>query len=361
MRGRKLVMQEDKLDITELLRKSYELGASDLHISVGSPPQIRVDGLLRAMDGYSIDGDWVDREDTKSMSESLLGEERTEQFHSMGEMDFSVLVEGCARFRVNVFRQRGEISIAARAIPSVVPTIEELGLPTILKQLALKPQGLILVTGPTGSGKSSTVAAMIDYINRTQCKHIVTLEDPIEFIYSNRSSLVQQREVGSDTSSFAKGIRAALRQDPDVILVGEMRDPETISAAVTAAETGHLVFATLHTTDAPQTVDRIIDAFQGQQQGQIRTQLAGVLAAVISQRLFLRAGGSGRMCATEILINTPAIANLIRSDKVHQMKSMMQTGREFGMHTLESNLRDLLKSGAIDAASAKSYMTGANN
>jgi twitching motility protein PilT len=349
-------MQEDKQDITELLRKSYELGASDLHISAYSPPQIRVDGMLRAMEEYPIS-----EEDTKYMSEVLLGPERLESFRTMGEVDFSYLIEGCARFRVNVFRQRGEVSIAARAIPSDVPTLEQLGLPDVLTKLVLKPQGLILVTGPTGSGKSSTLAAMINYINRTQCKHIVTLEDPIEFLHSNISSLVQQREIGSDTLSFDRGIRAALRQDPDVILVGEMRDPETISAAVTAAETGHLVFATLHTTDAPQTVDRIVDAFQGSQQAQIRTQLAGVLSAVISQRLFLRAGGRGRVCATEILINTPAIANLIRTEKVHQMKSMMQTGREFGMHTLEGNLRDLVKAGTIDAASAKFYMTGANN
>ncbi|HEY2492040.1 MAG TPA: type IV pilus twitching motility protein PilT [Paenibacillus sp.] len=349
-------MQENEINIIDLLRKSVEFGASDLHISVGSPPQIRVDGMLRKMECSSING-----EDTLSISELLLGPERTEHFRTMGELDFSYEVEGCARFRVNVFRQRGEISIAARAIPSVIPTIEQLGLPAILMQLVQKPQGLILVTGPTGSGKSSTLAAMIDHINRTQFKHIVTLEDPIEFLHPNGSSLLQQREIGSDTKSFSRGLRAALRQDPDVILVGEMRDPETISAAVTAAETGHLVLATLHTTNAPQTVDRIIDVFPGPQQQQIRTQLAAVLAAVISQRLFLRAGGKGRICATEILINTPAIANLIRSEKTYQLESMIQTGREFGMHSLEASLRDLLKSGAIDPASAKSYMIGAKN
>ncbi|OAB42961.1 type IV pilus twitching motility protein PilT [Paenibacillus glacialis] len=350
-------MHQDTIDIIDLLCKSYEIGASDLHISVGSPPQIRVDGMLRKLDGRSIE-----REDSKSISELLLGPERTEQFRNLGEMDFSYEIEGCARFRINVFRQRGEISVAARSIPTVIPTIEQLGLPATLMQLVQKPQGLILVTGPTGSGKSSTLAAMIDHINRTYCKHIVTLEDPIEFLHSNSSSLIQQREIGSDTLSFSNGLRAALRQDPDVILVGEMRDAETISAAVTAAETGHLVFATLHTTDAPQTVDRIIDVFPGPQQQQIRTQLAAVLTAVISQRLFLRTGGQGRICATEIMINTPAIANLIRTEKTHQMMSMIQTGRELGMHTLETNLRDLIKSGVIDPASAKSYMTtGANN
>lgn len=233
-------------------------------------------------------------------------------------------------------------------------------MPLILESLAKKPQGLILVTGPTGSGKSSTLAAMIHSINQSESKHIVTLEDPIEFLHSHGKCLVDQREVGSDTHSFASGLRAALRQDPDVILVGEMRDLETISAAVTAAETGHLVLATLHTTDAPQTIDRIIDAFPGHQQNQIRSQLASVMLAVVSQRLFPRATGRGRVCATEILVNTPAVANLIRTEKTHQLKNVMQTSRSLGMHTLEMSIREHLAGGLITSTAAKAYMSEVN-
>lgn len=277
-----------KHDIVQLLHMAYTSKASDLHISVGSPPVIRIDGAL-----HSLDGENVAPEESLSMAETLLGSDKSAIFHSVGEMDFSYPLDNGVRYRVNVYKQRGEVSIAARAIPLEIPTLEQLSLPAVLSSLAMKPQGLILVTGPTGSGKSSTLAAMLNYINRTERKHIVTLEDPIEFIHSHGTCLIDQREVGSDTGSFASGLRAALRQDPDVILVGEMRDLETMSAAVTAAETGHLVMATLHTTDAPQTVDRIIDTFPGHQQGQIRSQLASVLLAVLSQRLFPRAGGRG--------------------------------------------------------------------
>lgn len=275
-------------DIRQLLQTAYSSKASDLHISVGSPPVIRMDGTLHPLEGAPVTAD-----EAAEMAEALLGSERNEVFRNAGEVDFSYPLDGGVRFRVNVYRQRGEISIAARAIAAEIPSLEQLSMPPILSALSLKPQGLILVTGPTGSGKSSTLAAMLNYINKTESKHIVTLEDPIEFLHSHGTCLVDQREVGSDTASFASGLRAALRQDPDVILVGEMRDLETITAAVTAAETGHLVMATLHTTDAPQTIDRIIDAFPGHQQGQIRSQLASVLLAVVSQRLFPRVGGRG--------------------------------------------------------------------
>ncbi|OZQ63756.1 type IV pili twitching motility protein PilT [Paenibacillus sp. VTT E-133280] len=343
-------------DIRQLLQTAYSSKASDLHISVGSSPVIRMDGTLHPLEGAPVTAD-----EAAEMAEALLGSERNEVFRNAGEVDFSYPLDGGVRFRVNVYRQRGEISIAARAIPAEIPSLEQLSMPPILSTLSIKPQGLILVTGPTGSGKSSTLAAMLNYINKTESKHIVTLEDPIEFLHSHGTCLVDQREVGNDTASFASGLRAALRQDPDVILVGEMRDLETITAAVTAAETGHLVMATLHTTDAPQTIDRIIDAFPGHQQGQIRSQLASVLLAVVSQRLFPRAGGRGRICATEILVNTPAVANLIRTEKTHQIKNVMQTGRAQGMHTLDMSIRDYLSQGLIDSTAVKAFMTEVGN
>ncbi|WP_138495659.1 type IV pilus twitching motility protein PilT [Paenibacillus pinistramenti] len=345
-------MPEIHRDIVQLLQTAISSGASDLHISTGSPPVLRVDGKLLALDGAPVNS-----EEAAAMADKLLSQEGKAKFSSAGEYDFSYPMSGGGRFRVNVYRQRGEISIAARSIPLQVPTLEQLSLPPVLSSLSMKPQGLILVTGPTGSGKSSTLAAMLQYINRTESKHIVTLEDPIEFLHPHGTCLIDQREVGSDTGSFASGLRAALRQDPDVILVGEMRDLETISAAVTAAETGHLVMATLHTTDAPQTIDRIIDTFPGHQQGQIRSQLASVLLAVLSQRLMPRAGGKGRVCITELLINTPAVANLIRTEKTHQIKNVMQTGRALGMHTLEMNLREQMQRGQIHPEAAKAYLT----
>lgn len=339
-------------DIVQLLHMAFESKASDLHISVGSPPVMRIDGKLQPLEGEKVlPGE------AAAMAEVLLGSQRYSQLSNAGEIDFSYPLDNGVRYRVNVYRQRGETSIAARAIPVEIPSLEKLSLPPVLSSLAVKPQGLILVTGPTGSGKSSTLAAMLNYINRTESKHIVTLEDPIEFLHSHGTCLIDQREVGSDTGSFASGLRAALRQDPDVILLGEMRDLETISAAVTAAETGHLVMATLHTTDAPQTIDRIIDAFPGHQQGQIRSQLASVLLAVLSQRLFPRAGGRGRLCTTELLINTPAVANLIRTDKTHQLKNVMQTGRALGMHTLEMNIREQLQLGLINREAAKGHLS----
>ncbi|USB33681.1 type IV pilus twitching motility protein PilT [Paenibacillus sp. YPG26] len=341
--------------IEQLLRRANDDGASDLHISAGSPPMMRIDGTLTP-----LDDSLVTAAEAQQMAEELLGAEKAQKFHEAGEIDFAHTIEDVGRYRINIYRQRGEISIAARLIPGTIPTLEQLQLPSIITTLANKPQGLILVTGPTGSGKSSTLAAVIGYINRTQKKHIVTLEDPVEYLHTHGSSLIHQREVGRDTASFANGLRAALRQDPDVILVGEMRDLETISAAITAAETGHLVLATLHTTDAPQTIDRIIDAFPGPQQAQIRAQLASVLISVISQRLLPRAGrAGGRLCATEILVNTPAVANLIRTEKSHQIKSLMQTGRQQGMHTLDMAIREQLQQGLVDPSAAKAYLTEA--
>ncbi|WP_308637908.1 type IV pilus twitching motility protein PilT [Paenibacillus silvisoli] len=338
--------------ITNLLRQAHESKASDLHISVGSPPVMRVHGTLQRIGEQA-----VTFELSKAMATALLNEAQLTHFEQAGEVDFSYELEGYSRYRINAYRQRGRVSIAIRTIPTRIPSLEQLQLPAVIETLATKHQGLVLVTGPTGSGKSSTLAAMLDFINRTQKKHIVTLEDPIEFLHTHAASVVDQREVGNDTKSFSNGLRAALRQDPDVILVGEMRDLETISAAVTAAETGHLVFATLHTTDAPQTIDRIIDAFPSHQQGQIRTQLAAVLLGVISQRLLPRPGGQGRTCATEIMINTPAVANLIRTEKIHQIKSVMQTGRALGMHTLDASIKELLQSGRVDPAAARAYLT----
>ncbi|MCC3374615.1 type IV pilus twitching motility protein PilT [Cohnella sp. REN36] len=334
-----------------LLREAHERGASDLHLSAAAPPMLRVNGVLEPAAAEPIAA-----ADVYAMALSLIGEAQAERFERAGELDFSYELDGVSRFRINAYRQRGKASVAIRAIPAAVPTLEQLRLPPVLGTFAAKPQGLVLVTGPTGSGKSSTLAAMIHRINTTECKHIVTLEDPIEYVHGHGTCIIDQREVGSDTQSFASGLRAALRQDPDVILVGEMRDPETISAAVTAAETGHLVFATLHTTDAPQTIDRIIDAYPGHQQGQIRAQLAAVLVAVVSQRLLPGPQGRGRACATEILVHTPAVANLIRTEKTYQIKSLMQTGRQFGMHTLETSIKELLVAGLVDAGSARAYL-----
>lgn len=337
--------------ILDLLSKAVELDASDLHITVGSSPIFRVDGEL-VKEGE----DPLVREQTEVMSRTIIPEPLYPRFEKDGEVDFSYGLENKARFRVNVYREKNSTSIAARVIPAHIPSIEKLGMPEILNHFCKKPQGLVLVTGPTGSGKSTTIASMIDYINRTMKKHIITLEDPIEFLHQHRGSIINQREIGFDTSDFASGLRASLRQDPDVILVGEMRDLETIGIAITAAETGHLVFATLHTSDAAQTVDRIIGVFPGHQQAEIRLQVASVLVGVISQRLFHKVGG-GRIAATEILVNTPAIGNLIRVEKVHQIKSVMQTSRDVGMQTLDMSIKELIKTGLVLKEDVTQHMT----
>ncbi|WP_339173243.1 type IV pilus twitching motility protein PilT [Anoxybacillus sp. FSL W8-1294] len=340
-----------KQKVDAMLRAAFELKASDIHLTVGIPPIFRINGDLKRY-GQDV----LSPTDTEQMAKAIVPEHMWTRFETDGELDLSYSLSGVSRFRVNVFKQRGCISLAIRIVPTKIPTLDELQLPDVLKKMVTKPQGLILVTGPTGSGKSTTLAAMIDYMNKTMRKHIITLEDPIEYVHKHGSCIIDQREVGTDTSSFANGLRAALRQDPDVILVGEMRDLETIQTAVTAAETGHLVFGTLHTSSAPATIDRIIDVFQPEQQAQIRIQLATVLVSIISQRLFPRAQNNGRIAATEILINNAAVANLIRNGKIHQIPSVMQTNRALGMHTLEANIRELVEQGLIARETVEPYL-----
>lgn len=337
-------------DIFTLLTNAVTSEASDIHLSVGSLPAYRIHGELTKIGNVPLEA-----KDTETMAKRLIGE-KWETFQALGELDFSFEIEHISRFRVNAFKQKGNISIAARIIPQTIPTIEKLQLPIVLNKLALKPQGLILVTGPTGSGKSTTLAAMIDYVNRNTKKHIITLEDPIEYIHCHKQSLIQQREVGTDTNSFANGLRAALRQDPDIILVGEMRDLETISTAITAAETGHLVLATLHTNSAKETINRIVDVFPPYQQGQIRIQLASVLEAIISQRLFKRADIPGRIAATEILLGHPSVSNLIRNEKVDQIDNVIQTSKSLGMHTLEMSIKQLLSEGKVSVEQVNPYL-----
>ncbi|WP_203246782.1 type IV pilus twitching motility protein PilT [Sporosarcina beigongshangi] len=337
--------------IIELLERAFHEKASDLHVAVGIAPVYRIDGALQSY-GESV----LTSADLEKMVHDILPDHKTEEFQEKRETDFNFSLPNLCRFRVNAYYQRNEVSIAARMIAAEIPSIQALGMPDVLYQLADKPQGLILVTGPTGSGKSTTLAAMIDYINSTKAKHIITLEDPIEYLHQHKKSVINQREVGTDTNSFGNGLRASLRQDPDIILVGEMRDLETISTAITAAETGHLVLATLHTSSAPTTIDRIIDVFPPHQQGQIRIQLASVLLGIISQRLFVQKDTKGRIAATEILVQAPAIANLIRSEKVHQIPSVMQTSRALGMHTLEASIQQLVSDGKISYEDAKPYM-----
>ena len=338
--------------IIQLLEKAFEEKASDLHISFGNPATFRIDGKLLQLDGRTYTSS-----ELQQMVDEILPENKKDEFESEGETDFNYALLDTCRFRVNAFHQRGEVSIAARLVLSEIPTIEQLGMPTVLFDLAKKKQGLILVTGPTGSGKSTTLAAMIDFINTNYAKHIITLEDPIEYLHEHKKSIVNQREIGSDTQSFSNGLRAALRQDPDIILVGEMRDLETISTAITAAETGHLVLATLHTSSATTTIDRIIDVFPPHQQSQIRVQIANVLQGIISQRLFVKNDRRGRVAATEILVQVPAVANLIRSGKVHQIQNVIQTSRSSGMHTLETSIQQLVSSGNISYEDAKPYLT----
>lgn len=336
--------------LLNLLTQAAELGASDLHLAVGQPPVLRLHGELMRMDMPPLSP-----ADTSEMLEEVLQERQRETFDQLGEVDFSLSFPGIGRFRVNAFHQRGTIGLACRLIPQRILSLSSLGLPPIVDELANRRQGLVLVTGPTGSGKSTTLAAMIDKINRERAEHILTIEDPIEFLHRHQRSLVNQREVGADTKSYANGLRAALREDPDVILIGEMRDLETTAAAVSAAETGHLVLATLHTPGAAEAVHRILDIFPPHQQQQIRTQLALVLQAVVSQQLLRRADKPGRVVAAEILVVTSAIRNLIREGKVHQTRSMMQSGAQFGMQTMEQALQNLFQRGLISKAQMDLY------
>jgi twitching motility protein PilT len=328
-------------------------GASDLHITANAPPMLRVDGSLRPSGSTAA---WS-REKVIAALLSILSDAQRTTFATESELDFAYTISTNARFRVNFYQQRGSMGGAFRIIPTELKGLKELGVPESVGNFSQLPRGLVLVTGPTGSGKSTTLAALIDLVNSTRADHIVTVEDPIEFLHKHKKSIVNQREVGSDTHSFGAALKHVLRQDPDVILIGELRDLETISVALTAAETGHLVFATLHTQDAPQTIDRIIDVFPPHQQGQVRAQLAATLQGVVCQTLVKRANGSGRAVATEILITTPAIANLIREGKTYQIVSMMQSGRSLGMHTMDQHLADLVSAGTItyEAAVEKAH------
>jgi twitching motility protein PilT len=324
------------MTLPELLKKTVDLDGSDLHLATNSPPQVRVHGKLQRLELADLSP-----ADTKQLAYSVLTDAQKKRFEEELELDFSFGIRGLARFRCNLFNQRGAVGAVYRLIPEKIRSFHDLGLPSVIATLAERPRGLVLVTGPTGSGKSTTLAAMIDKINIERSEHILTIEDPIEYIHPHKSCLVNQREVHSDTNGFAVALRAALREDPDVVLIGEMRDLETIESALRIAETGHLTFATLHTNSAAQTINRIIDAFPAHQQGQIRTQLSLVLEGIVCQALLPKIGG-GRVVSLEILVPTPAIRNLIREDKVHQIYSAMQTGQEkVGMQTANQSLATL--------------------
>jgi twitching motility protein PilT len=326
------------MDVMQLLEFAVKQGASDLHLSAGEPPMMRVHGVIKKLNVPSMT-----RETAHSMIFDIMNDYQQKIFQEKCECDFSIeLPGGVSRFRVNAFVQRRGESAVFRQIPTKILSFEDLGLPPILKTVSKYSKGLVLVTGPTGSGKSTTLAAMVDFINREDFAHILTIEDPIEFVHQSKNCLVNQREVGPHTLSFANALRSALREDPDIILVGEMRDLETISLALTAAETGHLVFGTLHTSSAPKTVDRIIDVFPSQEQGQVRSALSESLRAVISQTLLKKADGKGRVAALEIMIGVPAVRNLIRESKIHQIPSIIQTGTQYGMQTLDQVLVELV-------------------
>jgi twitching motility protein PilT len=334
--------------LPELLKTLVDLSGSDLHITTQTPPQVRIDGELQTLDLPVLDA-----AETKSLAYSVLTDAQKKRFEETLELDFSFGIRGVARFRCNVFNQRGAVAAVYRVSPEQIKTFQELGLPVVLGNLAERPRGLVLVTGPTGSGKSTTLAAMIDKINTERRQHIITVEDPIEYIHQHKGCLVNQREVHQDTLGFANALRAALREDPDIVLIGEMRDLETIESALRIAETGHLTFATLHTNSAAQTINRIIDVFPAHQQGQIRTQLSLVLEGIVCQALLPRADKSGRVVALEIMIPTPAIRNLIRDDKVHQIYSTMQAGQErLGMQTMNQSLATLYQKRLISLETA---------
>jgi len=321
------------IGMRELLEEMVAKGASDLHLTAGIPPQYRVDGLVQASQFAVMTGD-----ETRRLAYSILNEEQKKRFENEKELDFSFGVQGISRFRANVFQQRGVTSMAIRQIPYEINTFEELGLPPICRTLIMKNQGLILVTGPTGSGKSTTLATMVDTINTTRKGHIITIEDPIEFVHQHKSCIINQREVNSDTHSFPAALKYVLRQDPDVILIGEMRDKETIGAALTIAETGHLALATLHTNSTFETINRIVDVFPPGQQNQVRSQLAFSLSGVLTQQLIPRARGGGRCMAMEIMVCTPGIKAMIRDDKTHQIYGLMQAGHKHGMQTMNQSL-----------------------
>ena len=337
-------------DFADLLLEVIERNASDLHLTAGARPTVRVRGHLQPLEDYPV----MTTEQTREIVYSILTNDQRQRLETDWQIDFAYAIPGHARFRVNAYYQRAAIGAAFRLIPFSIKSVDELGLPLVLHELAKKPRGFVLVTGPTGSGKSTSLAAVIDEINSSREEHIMTIEDPIEFLHGHKKCIVNQREIGSDAQSFAAGLKAALRQDPDVILVGEMRDLETIHTALTAAETGHLVFATLHTQDAPQTIDRIIDVFPASQQQQVRVQLSVALQGIITQQLLPTADGAGRIAACEVLLATPAIRNLIREGKTHQIYSSLQTGASIGMQTMDAALATLVRQGKITQKLAES-------
>jgi twitching motility protein PilT len=341
-------MQPDQDDVQipvpELLTALLEIGGSDLHLTAGTPPVVRVNGELEALEKYPV----LTPRSLQGMIYAILPQKLRERFEQELELDMSYSLPGQARFRVNVYQQRDALGAAFRLIPFEIKRLDALGLPGVVADLARFPRGFVVVTGPTGSGKSTTLAGMVDVVNEERAGHIMTVEDPIEFLHKHKRCIVNQREVGADTHGFGQALKHVLRQDPDVILVGEMRDLETISTAITAAETGHLVFATLHTQDAPQTIDRIIDVFPPHQQQQVRVQLSTTLQGVVTQQLIQTADGKGRVAAAEVLVTTPAIRNLIREGKVHQIYSAMQAGGRFGMQTMDMSIAAHVKAGRIN-------------
>lgn len=339
------------MDISELLIFAVTNKASDLHVSAGEPPLVRIHGEMRKLESPSLD-----KEQVHLMIYDILNDQQRKIYEESLEIDFSFSLGEYGRFRVNVFKQNRGDAAVFRTIPNRIPTFEELGLPKILMDLSRLEKGLVLVTGPTGSGKSTTLAAMVDLINTELKGHIITIEDPIEFVHTTKSCLVNQRELGPHTHSFANALRSALREDPDVMLVGEMRDLETISLALTAAETGHLVFGTLHTSGAPKTIDRIVDVFPGAQQNQVRSMLSESIQAVVTQALFSRRDGKGRVAGFEIMTGTPAVRNLIRENKIAQIPSMMQTSKGAGMQTMESSVKDLISRNLVTQEEVAFYL-----
>ena len=344
------------MHIDYFLEKTVLSEASDLHVCVGVPPVIRIHGELRYLDEPTLSID-----DCKELAMQTVPKELFEDFLEKGQVDFSYQLRDLARFRVNAFRQKGSFAIAFRPISTVIPKIEDLGLPKVTYDLAEKQRGLILLTGPTGHGKSTTMAAMLNHINQQRREHIITVEDPVEYMFSHNKSIIVQREVGMDTDSFHGSLRAILREDPDVIMIGEMRDTETMQIALTAAETGHLVFSTLHTSGAAKSIDRIIDSFPPHHQNQVRTQLSTVLAAIISQQLMMNIDNNGRVLATEVMVWTPAIANLIRESRIHQINSHIQSGMKYQMHSMDACLANLYKEKKIDFQTAYQYAFDQDN